>query len=404
MTRPRHPRTARTGFTLVELLVATALVILILTILAVAFGAASDSLSRLRATGNMATSLRTTQDRLRADLEAPHLDPGDSPGPLQLADVKYNLLAPGGTQAQPPFAGYFRIDSGAVGSKFEGQDQEGMLSTRADGTTGNSIEFTTKLQGRTPDDLFVVPATTAGLLAQSVSDTPLAPGLFAGKWSRVKWYLDNPQVAGTTGVQVWTLYRCVRVVAPGNVAGLTADEQDLFAHTGGTTRTLTELMNPVNRLPLLRYGAGGTPSNFIGDDIVLTNVTSFEVKPAWDAPQPLGSTPREARSTSGNVNRQLPAALTPGTAINDTFGTTANSDAPFDDLPTVTENTTLANQRVFDTWAPLTGPAGSWNDGQTTPSANAIPLRIRVTALQVKIRVFDPKTLLSRQVSFIVQP
>ena len=43
--------------------------------------------------------------------------------------------------------------------------------------------------------------------------------------------------------------------------------------------------------------------------------------------------------------------------------------------------------------------AKAWN----VPGSNdSIPLRIRVTALQIKIRVFDPKNMLSRQVTFIV--
>src|SRR5690348_857583 len=106
MTRPRHPRTARHGFTLVELMVATALVVLILTILAVAFGAASESLSRMRSVGNMSTQLRTAQDRLRSDLESQHFDYGDSPGPLRLTDLRYDLLGTtSGTQVRPPLGG-----------------------------------------------------------------------------------------------------------------------------------------------------------------------------------------------------------------------------------------------------------------------------------------------------------
>ena len=68
----------------------------------------------------------------------------------------------------------------------------------------------------------------------------------------------------------------------------------------------------------------------------------------------------------------------------------------YDDLPPVTENALFAGQRVFDTWTDqLTG----WN---SRAGNNAIPLRIRVTGIQVKIRLFDPKEnkLLTRQVTF----
>lgn len=397
MTRPRHLRTARHGFTLVELMVATALVVLILTILAVAFGAASESLSSLKAMGDMATKLRTTQDRFKSDVESQHFEPGDSPGPLRLADVRYDWLGTANAaNVQVPRDGFFRIENGAtptVGSKYEGQDGEGLLSTRADGTTGHAIEFTSKLQGRTPDDLFVVPFGTAALANLSATDTPLNnTNLFASKWARVRWQLGTQQDAG--GVPVWTLYRCVRVIAQGNtntpinVALTTVNDPHQFAHLNNTTETLRDLNNPANRtgaLPgaqLAPYAAG-TP--FYGDDIVLTNVTSFEIKPMWESGGGGIRSPRQNLPIlSTAYGTAIPDGI-PGVGVTPPFPSTPNSDLPFDDLPA---STLVGNPRVFDTW----------ND------VNTLPLRIRVTALQVKIRVFDPKTLRSRQVSFIVQP
>lgn len=386
MTRPRHPRTARHGFTLVELMVATALVVLILTILAVAFGAASESLSRLRSTGNMATQLRTAQDRLRSDLEAQHFEPGDSPGPLRLSDLRYDLLGtPAGAKVTAPTDGFFRIDSGG-GSIFEGQDQEGTLSTRANSQT---LEFTSKLQGRTPDDLFVVPFVSPTLIGLSATDTPLNNGtLFASKWARIKWQLNAQPLAN--GVQVFSLHRCVRVIAPSNVA-LTAASNDLdqFAHLNGTTQTLRDLSNPATRtvaLPGSQLAPYAFGSTFYGDDIVLTNVTSFEVKPVWVPSAAAGvRSPRTNLPIANNAfGANIPDGI-PGVLPTPPNPTTPNSDLPYDDLP---GNPPVTGPRVFDTG----------ND------VNTLPLRIRVTALQVKIRVFDPKTLLSRQVSFIVQP
>ncbi len=365
MTRLRHSRLARRGFTLVELMVATALVVLILTILAVAFGAATESLSRLRSMGNMATDLRGAQDKLRADLEAQHFETGDSPGMLRLSDLKYHLL-PGDTSVRPPLGGYFRIESGA-GSIYEGIDADTLSSTRA---TTHVLDFTAKRQGTSADDLYVVPVTNGGLTALNATDTPLSGGQFVSKWARVRWFLAGQRNVG--GVDVWTLYRGVRVIAPANVGPLTLDETFQVAQTGGTSRTLAELTaNPVNR-PLFTQNPAGT--SYHGDDIVLSNVTSFEVKPVWEAAAGIRAPRAGWPATAIGANIAEPA----GAAL-------ANGDLPFDDLPA---STVLPGQRVFDTG----------NDVTT------LPLRIRVTALQVKIRVFDPKTLLSRQVSFIVQP
>lgn len=380
MTRLRHPRTARHGFTLVELMVATALVVLILTILAVAFGAASESLSSLKAMGDMATKLRTTQDRFKADVESQHFNPGDSPGPLRLADVRYDWLGtPNAASVVVPGEGYFRIEHSS-GSVYEGQDAETLLSTRAN---AHAIEFTSKLQGRTPDDLFVVPFGTPNLAGLSATDTPLNnTNLFASKWARVRWQLGPQQDAG--GVPVWTLYRCVRVIAPGNVPLTAVNDPYQFAHLNNTTETLRDLNNPANRTggqpgaQLAPYTLG-TP--FYGDDIVLTNVTSFEIKPMWESGGGGIRTPRPLLPVASTAY----GSVIPDSGIAPPPPNITNSDSPFDDLPA---STLVGNPRVFDTW----------ND------VNTLPLRIRVTALQVKVRVFDPKTLRSRQVSFIVQP
>ncbi len=385
MTRTR---TARTAFTLVELLVATALVVIILTILAVAFGAASDSLSRLRSMGNMATQLRTAQDKVRADLESPHFEVGDSPAGQKLSDLRYDLLGTtAGSNVRAPDAGYFRIEH-AAGSTFEGADADGIISTRA--ATAHAVEFTVKRAGKTPDQLFSVQSPS--LAAFSVTDTALGPAntQFSAQWARVRWQLGNPRVVDGGGgpVTTFTLYRSVRLLAPEPVPGGPAlvsipaanpGEAELFStapvspnpgpYAPHTLRTITP--------PAVRAVAPITPYTstqaHYGDDIILSNVTSFQVKPTWVA---------AAVSGTRGPRTGLPATM--NTPIPDTAGAVPNSQFPFDDLPT---STTLPGQRVFDTW---------------NGDPNTAPLRVRVTALEVTIRVYDPKTLLTRQVSFVV--
>lgn len=393
MTRFRHRRHARRGFTLVELMVATALVVLILTILAVAFGAATESLSRLRSMGNMATDLRGAQDKLRADLEAEHFDSGDSPGVLRLADLKYNLL-PGDTSVRTPRGGYFLIEHGS-GSTYEGMDADNLHSTRAfpratdlpRPNIGHAIEFTTKRLGTSADDLFTTPLTApvnVNLRNLNTADTPLTNDQLVTKWARVRWFLANQRNVG--GVDTWTLYRRVKAVAlptanpappPVLVSGSDLDLVSVdprpASPTFNHTITLDQLTDPTLRAAMISPLTG----TYNGDDIVLSNVTSFEVKLTWDAPA-IG-TPRAPRTG-------LPPTAF-GSPIPDSLGAVANGDFPFDDLPASTV-APFVGQRVFDT-------------GNNTAT---LPLRIRVTALQVKIRVFDPKTLLTRQVSFIVQP
>ncbi len=361
----RRHRLRRPAFTLVELLVACGLVVLILTILAVAFGAATESLGRLKGTGDMASSLRVATDRLKADLNAPHFDAGETtPAGLRLSDLKFHL------GDAPPTRGYFRIQQGAA-SLFEGADSDGFASTRA---TNHAIEFTTKRESRTADDLFSVATVTPGLNLSSASDT--ANG-FSSKWARVRWQLGNPQTKN--GVQTFTLFRSMRAVVP--QAGIPLNPADLAlvsARADGTTANLNDLsippevfvIDPTARIPLAPAAAG---SATFGDDIVLTDVLSFEVKATWEG----GTLPR--------VN--LPFA-----------GNPLNLDYPYDDLPLVANPASPLNGlRMFDTWS--TQVAG-WD---TPGTANALPNRIRITGVLIKIRVFDPKHNLARQVTFQVQ-
>jgi prepilin-type N-terminal cleavage/methylation domain-containing protein len=388
MRLPHSRCHARRGFTLVELMVACALVVLILTILAVAFGAATASLRQLKATGDMAERLRVASVKLRADLNARHFGDVDSPDYQRVSDLRYDRLAPGGMQATPPRGGYFRIEQGS-GSTFEGADTEGVMSTRA---TTHALEFTAYRRGSSADDLYVVDVPGWGAGAGE-SDVPLAAGQYAFHWARVRWQLGNP-ITGPDGVQTWTLYRDVRVLhpqegfgVPGGAAALEVVSVPTLPTPGVNADSVDYIGNPNTRQnsPMAPYP---NTSGRYGDDIVLTNVTSFEVKAAWDGPA--AGNPRVPRAT-------LPATAV-GAAINDGFAgaTLTNSEYPFDDLPAVTENTGLTGQRVFDTWS---SALNGWN---TPAGANSLPLRIRVTAVQIKIRVHDPKTGQSRQVSFIV--
>ncbi len=62
----------RLGFTLVEVLVSMALILFIMSILAGAFGAASQAVSDLKAAGDLAEKLRGAANVLKRDMEADH--------------------------------------------------------------------------------------------------------------------------------------------------------------------------------------------------------------------------------------------------------------------------------------------------------------------------------------------
>src|SRR5438309_89982 len=99
----------RSGFTLVEMMVAMALTLFIMVILSEAFTVGLETFRLLKATGDMQERLRTVSVILRRDLKADHFPP-NMPGVSDTFLSGQNLLDP---TWSPPAQGYFRIWQGS---------------------------------------------------------------------------------------------------------------------------------------------------------------------------------------------------------------------------------------------------------------------------------------------------
>jgi hypothetical protein len=123
-------------------------------------------------------------------------------------------------------------------------------------------------------------------------------------------------------------------------------------------------------------------------DLLLTDVSDFAVKLLWE--------PTPAGGAFAAVNGPQPTD-----AIG--FG---NPDFPFDTLPQGNNTSFGGTQRIFDTWSQRIPPAvigtaddySSWN---IAGSAKTIPLKIRVRAIQIELRIWDVKSKQSRQITII---
>lgn len=356
-------RGGRAGFTLVELLVAAALSILIMAVLSTAFQTGLQTLSTLKSLGDMAERLKTAETLLRTDLAAEHFatvgnstgTPGDgSPGALRVSDLRFDSAPPGGL----PLGGYFQILQ-ALGSSVEGSDADGLISTRAD---GHRLSMTVKRTGRTPEQLFtadlsqLTPGDQTNVSAQSTSDVGVGTRLVS-EWAQVDWFLDpRPPL---NGVPTWALIRRVRVLgaqplgAPPlilSTPATTAGDVLSLNPTTNALHTIQTIAIPANRSPV---GPITNPAK-VGDDIVITNVLSFEVRPMYTAATGPGGV--ALPPSPDGIFQDLPLPIAPG------------------------------SPREFDTGLPATG-----NN------------RIRVLAVQVKIRVYDPKNKLTRQTTLVVK-
>jgi hypothetical protein len=270
-----------------------------------------------------------------------------------------------------------------------------------------------------------LPTLVPGILTASRPEYLSTDGTFYSPWAEVAYFLQptGERVGlatdsdGQIGMRVHTLFRRRRLLvdarAPNELPPIADTAQDLATevsfHRVGTTATVvpnypSDVTIPTNRFgmnitppagvstnvhtfPTLASGPMGTTMG--GDDVLMENVISFEIRANWDVPN-------DPRLVNFTTNLPNPFA-------------TPNTDYPFDDLPRVApvSNTGLTNHtdatvkaaRVFDTWSTQGSFAVGWN----APTSNeyTLPLRIRIKALQIRLRVWDSRTQQTRQITII---
>jgi type II secretory pathway pseudopilin PulG len=449
----RSPQTARrrTGFTLVELLVATALTMLIMAVISSAFQTAMDSLSHLRSAGELQDRLRSAGEKIRQDLQAPHFE-DEAVKAGKLSEVR-NDTNPGFR----PQAGFFHIEQASesvaehAGSPLSPRD----FSTIA---TNHGLMFTVQLPGTSRQTVFTAPRIGCSSGHQCLDEkhdnlVANAVTTYASRWAIVSWFLvpTTDKTAGPVPANNKTLYNLHRRVK------LLAEVPDTFITPGAAgsenyfydATPYIRVRNPATGT----YGAafanpnygrvytakdravtdanarfdrsviGSTnasvpvgssfsvhqrPTNMFtpvgdGSDIVMSNILSFEVKADYS-----NVVTSLTKTAGGTITTLYPRPsvrtadlLTPAYAL---LGVTAdqynasNKDFPFDDLPLI-PGRQQANPRTFDTGA------GGGTDPLTitlTPTSTApAPQATRIKALQIKLRIYDPKNKTTRQQTIV---
>lgn len=155
-------------------------------------------------------------------------------------------------------------------------------------------------------------------------------------------------------------------------------------------------------------------------DLLLADVLNFEIKALWEVPVTGGTSPfRFAVRTPQANNPDYPFDLLPHGSMS----------GPRPEPTNPLSHPRLANHRVFDTWSRQNSPTGvtpaynygdtlppgpdtggtpataNWNKGHFNPPTAAIPesipLRVRIRALQIEIRIWDVKSRQTRQITVI---
>lgn len=229
----------RKGFTIVELLVALALIIFMMSILSQVFATATQTFRNLKAAGDMAERLRVASQILRRDLAADHFE-----GKRRMSDPNFWTVG-------PPTEGFFRIFHGspydatnnaAAFYHLEGTDLDGLRSYRAG---DHALHFTVKLRGQAQSEYFTanVPQNSplfgwnnggGNLQSRYLNPNPPAGSfLFNSQWAEVVYFLQ-PTGETTTGPNpqpLYALYRRQRVLLPDTSGNRVTDPNGNFRIT-----------------------------------------------------------------------------------------------------------------------------------------------------------------------------
>jgi prepilin-type N-terminal cleavage/methylation domain-containing protein len=355
-------RTTRSGFTLVELMVAMALSLGIMVILTEAFKMSLEFTSHSGSTGRLIAQLDAAEMVLRRDLHADHfLVSADTPGQTgKLIDQRLDKLTNTLTGWVPPPGGFFQIRS--TPPYFEVNDRDSLAITTA---TDHALHFTAIYPGGSEDGFF------------TATVPPGSNNVYRSRAAEVAYFLVPMQGSPRTsqdgnGRPLYNLIRRQRLVA------LTADDRaalspalslsgaaDVISAAGGQINTLHDVQVPARRM-FFTPGSNGELGN--GDDIVVSNVLSFQVLVDWDR----NSNPSVAAFLRG-VQNPRPFVI--------------NTDFPYDHL--WQGGGSSGSPSLFDTYA---------------PTLDLISQAIRVKSLQISLRIFDPSTKMARQNTWVFTP
>ncbi|VTR98774.1 PilW family protein [Tuwongella immobilis] len=435
----------RSGFTLVELMVAAAISISIMVILSEAFTAGIDTFRKLKTIGDQQELLRSASIILRRDLAAEHfgeateswngpflsdqrLDLSDNPTPPMLPSTIYS--EPNGWR--PPPRGFFRFVQStpkvpfnlgnivSAGYSDEPVDFDLLPSSIA---RDHLLHFTVKLPGNRVHQLFQTSRIPPAYIAVSPPGFQ-GDGIFYSPWAEVAYWMEpsgerSSGEDGSPGLPLYTLHRRQRLLVdtplnkgtgfpPGHPLNVTSDPNLTFPDVSwhqrldGSTvswepNTPETITNPARRgligegfpgtlsvvprpatlqFPVaLEPSPTGTPIRS-GDDILLTNVISFQIRACYDTVPTTPPTP----AIGSPEFRDLPS---PGlNALYNAWGA-----------------------RVFDTWTRTEEPFRSrwFSYGKTTPEITiaTLPLRIRIKAFEIQIRIWDTKHQATRQMTIL---
>ena len=393
----------RHGFTLVEMLVSLALVLFIMVILSQALSTGLETFRQLKATGELDEKLRMASTILRQDLQLDHFE-----GKRRLSDPSF-------WNQGPPREGFFHIEQGSP-STVEGLDGDGIPSLYA---TDHRLHFSIKLRGSQRADFLSanVPYGSPLLSANTTffgfppdarfQDPPIAGNYWASynsQWAEVAYFLiPNGATAGNN--RLFALYRRQRLAVANNL-NLNWNNPAVRINNA----------NDLNLLPW-QYASISCQKNkrdnsfpdflYFNDP---TDLTVPERRLGFQSSQPVQGNPIPLPSyvyTPLQDPASLPAASLKQQGsdllLTDVVSFTIQVLSPdidptlssFRDLPRLGQPPGIG---MFDSWSNVQDDTANYYGSAASLPA---PMLIRISALEIILRVYDARTGQTRQITII---
>ncbi|HLJ94173.1 MAG TPA: prepilin-type N-terminal cleavage/methylation domain-containing protein [Gemmataceae bacterium] len=389
----------RHGFTLVEMLVSLALVLFIMVLLSQALTIGLQVFGQLKAIGEMEERLRMASTILRQDLKLDHFE-----GKRRLSDPSFWIQG-------PPREGFFHIEQlfpSTSDGLSSGGDPPSFIATT------HSLHFSIKARGSQRQDFLsakVLAPTSPLFLADTTffNFTPDSryqdmPGVYNSQWAEVAYFLYRDPTSGplANGIPLYALYRRQRLAVPNNLkinwdpnlSVKVVNANDLNQKLNHDYASISCRRSK----PLLPTDGAGFP-----DVLYFNNPTDLTVPERRFATNPQTQV---NRAFSNFLPLQDPKTIPPqdnqtgaDLLLTDVVSFTVRVLSPdlpnhgqdFSDLPPVN----LPGQpRIFDTWSTV-------RDDTYNFEAQPPPSTIRITALEITLRVWDVRTQQARQVTII---
>jgi prepilin-type N-terminal cleavage/methylation domain-containing protein len=442
------PLTRRRGFTLVELLVAMALIIFIMVILTEAFTAGTGVFRTLKAQGDMEAKLRNAQNILRDDLRQAHFDTNQK--------TLSNLFT---SQANVPSAGYFYIRQDVAGQLSIPEGTDGSLFSFRMPDALTTLCFTVRKNGIQPGDYWTarIPGqqqyaalpqflgSEQMLLQQGPNDyrqswttvpqpimqnTP--SGTLVSLWAEVGWFLTPEPVQtsnanGLTALPLYTLRRRHRVIVPDDPTQITASLLNSNANNSANRiPVLAPQPNPTvnlwaaryaevscfpdpNSPPNVTYLYFNTPSDMLNANRQVMPYLPWSRAPFFQSPWPLGATIPGLNVTDGQSDWTGDDIVISDVISFNVRILAKDFNSIITNVPNVVPLTNpqtgapdfLDVSAANATYAPV--PPNPVNPHYNTAFFNATssPPSYSIQALEITIRVWDAKTSLARQITIV---